>query len=113
MKTPPLIDLRALSPLAWVALERQRQDEKWGEQNHNISRWQGILLEEVGELAKFIEDANYIARPDNKEFHQNVEYELIQIAAVAVAVVEAIRREKGSERLPICACSACEIKRSA
>ena len=34
-----------------VVAERDRQDAKWGEQNHNPPVWLAILTEEVGELA--------------------------------------------------------------
>ena len=40
-----------------VMQERIRQNEKWGEQNHNPVEWISILLEEVGEASK--EALNY------------------------------------------------------
>lgn len=91
--------------------ERRRQDEKWGEQNHpsfppfstwpfRFNRlalqlkeandrfdkegkltWQDILLEEVYEALAETD-------PDYREA------ELIQVAAVAMAEVECIRRER-------------------
>lgn len=76
-----------------IAAERQKQDEKWGEQNHSPIEWLAILGEEVGEANKhglqahFSKDAVY-------EKEQLMEYrkELIQIAAVAVAMIESIDR---------------------
>lgn len=35
-----------------IKAERQRQNQKWGEQNHSVIEWQAILMEEVGEAAK-------------------------------------------------------------
>lgn len=95
-----------------VALERRRQDRQWGEQNHplvpgrvqpayhrarhqisaddwkarNSMRvelgglaWDGILLEEVHEA---------FAEGDPKK----VRAEMVQVAAVAIAIIEAIDR---------------------
>jgi NTP pyrophosphatase (non-canonical NTP hydrolase) len=70
--------------LGEVWAERQRQDEKWGQQDHDAHKWMSILVEEVGEVAKeAFED-------DDK----NRRAELIQVAAVAVAAVECIDRKK-------------------
>ena len=62
--------------------ERQRQDDKWGEQNHDVYKWLAILGEEVGE-------ANQSALQDEKNELIN---ELIQIGAVAVAMIESLKR---------------------
>lgn len=58
-----------------VALERIRQDQKWGVQTHLGHAWCGILLEEVGEFARAVNEANF----------QEAETELVQIAAVCRA----------------------------
>lgn len=60
--------------------ERAQQDKQWGEQNHGDLYWLGILVEEVGEIAKAIIEE----RP--------IDTELIQVAAVAVAWFECIQR---------------------
>jgi NTP pyrophosphatase (non-canonical NTP hydrolase) len=64
--------------------ERKRQDEKWGEQNHDDLSWLGILMEEVGEVARNIIQK----KPDLT--HE----ELVQLAAVAVAWLECVARRK-------------------
>ena len=64
-----------------VALERQRQEDKWGQQNHEPFKWMTILMEEVGEAAK---DAL-----ENKSTYRD---ELVQAAAVAVAAIEGYDR---------------------
>jgi len=70
-----------------IADERDRQDTKWGEQNHSDERWLAILTEEVGEASRdILED-----KPDS------LEVELQQVAAVAVAWLESIRRRRKTE----------------
>lgn len=71
-------DRRRAGFIADVLRERTRQDEKWGEQNHDDLYWLGILMEEVGELAQGIIEGS-----------PNYRKELVQIAAVAVAWAEA------------------------
>jgi len=71
--------------LANVRAERERQDTKWGEQNHHPFTWLVILLEEVGEAAK----AALEGRP--VEYHK----ETVQAAAVAIAALESLERNPG------------------
>ena len=78
----------------WLALEavrdeRESQDAKWGEQNHSPIEWLSVLVEEVGEAAQ---RANEIRWRDNPESRQAYHDEMIQVAAVAVAAVEAFNR---------------------
>lgn len=58
-----------------VSYERARQIVKWGKQAHDDLYWLGILIEEIGELAKAIIES----KP------ADIKSELIQVAAVAVA----------------------------
>ena len=62
--------------------ERRRQDEKWGEQNHNADRWMVILMEEVGEACQAALNSNAAA------YRQ----EMVQVAAVALASIECLIR---------------------
>ncbi|MFA4944913.1 MAG: hypothetical protein WC789_09465 [Lentisphaeria bacterium] len=71
--------------LANLRAERERQDAKWGEQNHHPFTWLVILLEEVGEAAK----AALKGRP--VEYHK----ETVQAAAVAIAALESLERNPG------------------
>ncbi|MBF25502.1 MAG: hypothetical protein CMP49_03165 [Flavobacteriales bacterium] len=64
--------------------ERQNQDIKWGEQNHNIYKWLAILGEEVVEANKAALDNNY----------DEIITELIQIGAVTVAMIESLVRNR-------------------
>ena len=65
-----------------ILIERQKQDDKWGEQNHDVYKWLAILGEEVGE-------ANKAALEDSRD---DVINELIQIGAVTVAMIESLKR---------------------
>lgn len=70
-----------------VLEERRRQFNKWGQQDHDEDRWMVILMEEVGECCKAIQE----------EDPANYREELVQVAAVAVAAIEAFDRKFGNE----------------
>ena len=70
--------------LEYIVKERVKQDNKWGEQNHDIYKWLAILGEEVGEVNKAALENNY----------DEIISELIQIGAVAVAMIESLERNK-------------------
>lgn len=66
--------------------ERRRQDAKWGSQRHlPPAVWLAILTEEVGEVAEQILEA----RAGNARAGE-LRKELIQVAAVATAWLEAL-----------------------
>ena len=67
-----------------IRTERMRQEKLWGEQNHPDLYWLGILMEEVGEVAKAVIEGWAWEKDRDKE--------LVQVAAVAVAWKEAIDR---------------------
>ncbi len=77
--------------LKHVELERERQDKKWGQQNHNIFKWLTILGEEYGEACKDAFDASQLSA-DEQFYTPRIRKELIEVAAVAVAIVESIDR---------------------
>lgn len=63
-----------------ILAERKRQDDKWGAHRRlPLSTWHLILSEEVGEVAEAVLDRN-----------ANLRAELVQVAAVAVAWLEAL-----------------------
>ena len=78
MKKEEVVDL--------LLKERSKQDDKWGEQNHDIYKWLAILGEEVGEANKSAIDGDV----------DGLVEELIQVGAVAVAMIESIYRNKRS-----------------
>lgn len=88
-------DLSSLTDQAvqLVHRERLRQDEKWGIQRHSWPEWMTILTEEVGEAAQ---------AACNEHFHPSgnlsrLKEELVQVAAVAVAIVEHIEELESRE----------------
>lgn len=68
----------------FIYKELQRQELKWGEQNHSQADWFVILGEEVGEVARAIFEKQT----------DNYREELIQVAAVCMAALENYDREQ-------------------
>lgn len=68
--------------------ERQRQDAKWGAQRHSWPEWMTILMEEIGEAAMAANQL-YWSSGGGKRIAP-LRKELIQSAAVIVAIVEHI-----------------------
>ncbi len=69
--------------------ERQRQEEKWGEQNHSFDKWMVILLEEIGEMSRA--SLEQYKNPNKAQAESNRFYlghELIQVAAVVKVMWE-------------------------
>lgn len=77
--------------LTEVAVERERQDMRWGTQDHDDPRWLAILTEELGEVAREVVEELAIPRSRGYQIRE----ELVQVAAVAVAWLEAIDRRQG------------------
>lgn len=65
--------------------ERERQLAKWGVQHHSHLEWLGILVEEVGEVAKAIVQG-YIDNEGARD--QQIIKEVIQLTAVGMAWLE-------------------------
>jgi NTP pyrophosphatase (non-canonical NTP hydrolase) len=74
--------------LAEVMEERLSQERKWGPQNHRCDLYYTILGEEVGEVGKAI--CEWIIL--KKGSVSDIRMELIQVAAVAVAMAESLDR---------------------
>lgn len=83
-----------------IKKERQRQDEIWGEQNHDLSVWATVLGEEYGEVCQeILEYRFHLNKPsgifpelNTRKYINNLKEELIQVAAVVVATLEYIER---------------------
>ena len=75
---------------AEVLAERKRQDEKWGEQNHQPFIWMNILGEEFGEVCQAALQA-YFPNDGDKTL-TDYRKELIETAAVAIAAIECLDR---------------------
>ena len=81
--------IQKVAILAIIA-ERKKQDEKWGEQNHDMATWLEILGEEYGEICK----ADLEFRFGSKSRDRILE-EIIQTTAVGLAMIESwIRNNK-------------------
>lgn len=64
--------------------ERERQDAKWGPQDHPLPVWMAILAEEVGELSECV-----LHRQFGGPKAGNLRTEAVQVAAVALAIIQA------------------------
>jgi len=78
-----------LRALADVLIERDRQDDRWGVQNHSEFEWLAILTEEVGEAAQATLEREF---GDSEQTVDGLRTEIVQVAAVAIAWVEAFDR---------------------
>lgn len=83
--------------LADIITERSRQDAKFGEQNHSPQDWLMILMEEVGEFARAHMEVVYsTTATDLDAKRRHLRQELVQVAAVAVAMLESADRNNWS-----------------
>lgn len=80
--------------LADVANERDRQHAKFGEQNHSPANWFLILGEEYGEASKEACEFTFAYPGDQKERLLRLRKELVEVAAVAVAMIESLDRNE-------------------
>lgn len=79
--------VRTNNVLCEVRDERARQDDKWGEQNHDPFLYLTILGEEFGEACQAALHMRYGGPAAEK-----LRKELVQTAAVAVAAIECLDR---------------------
>lgn len=82
--------------LSSILRERHRQDAKWGEQNHDPFGYLAILVEEVGEFSQAaLHDRFHDPRDgDTTKSREKLRDEAVQVAAVAMAIVECLDRGK-------------------
>ena len=74
--------------------ERISQEIKWGVQNHSPIEWCAILMEEVGETAKEAHEFHFKKYYKDTGQLQRYQEELIQVAAVALAMLESLQRNE-------------------
>lgn len=77
--------------IADVLEERERQEAKWGEQNHDPFTYLAILTEEVGEYAQACLDTRFGGKDAG---YDKMLTEIIQTTAVALAMLECLDRDK-------------------
>jgi NTP pyrophosphatase (non-canonical NTP hydrolase) len=85
--------------------ERARQGAKWGEQNHDPFVYGAILGEEFGEFMQAALKARFESPSafEGVGYMQDMRREAVQVAAVALAIVECLDRGKwtwGGHALP-------------
>jgi NTP pyrophosphatase (non-canonical NTP hydrolase) len=83
----PMVTPQLVAVLRDVVKERQRQDAKWGPQDHHPVWWMSILMEEVGEAAQEVLALKF---GDAAKARGDLREELLHVAAVAVSAVEAL-----------------------
>jgi hypothetical protein len=82
-----------LEPIQAIEAERARQDALWGVQDHDLTVWSTILSEETGEFAHEVLELRATDWPAVREVRlERARDELVQVAAVALAAIEAIDR---------------------
>lgn len=77
----------ALIAFNLAVAEREHQNNKWGKTEHDDFVWNAILGEEVGEVA------NVLLNPSDSK----LKFELVQVAAVAIAWLEQIIEYEGKQ----------------
>ena len=76
---------RFSNALQSILKECDSQDEKWGEQHHFNHVWLSILIEEIGEASKSLNELEF----------SNLEKELVQSAAVLVQwISDTVRKDE-------------------
>lgn len=86
---------RTTTVLAEVHAERRGQDAKWGEQNLDPFAYLAILTEETGEASQAAVKARFeaLGPTDSRMLLKHYRAELVQVAAVAVAMIECLDRD--------------------
>jgi len=92
-----------------IRAERRRQDEKWGEQNHSMLHqgysqfWDEVISKQLTSTRKRIERGNFgwfdilleeFCEAFLEKEEEGQRKEMIQVAAVAVEIIESLDRKK-------------------
>lgn len=78
-----------------IDAERKRQDAKWGEQNHSPSVWLAVISEELGEASEAF--LQWYFGGLSKEQFAHFREELVHVAAVSIAAIESLDRQKSRQ----------------
>ncbi len=78
--------------LAAITAERNRQNAKWGQQDHDAYTWLAILSEEVGELSQAILHDTFGGKAAG-----TMRDELLHVVAVGVQWLECLERMQARE----------------
>lgn len=74
--------------------ECKRQDAKWGIRDQHPLVWMNILMEEIGEVSKEINESGFDTKKLNLE---NYETELVQCGAVITQMIKNIKYYKNEQ----------------
>ncbi len=77
---------------AQIAAQVQRQYDKWGVQTHTDHEWYAIELEEIGEVARALNQLAFPGSQNPDEVAANLQDEIVHAAAVLVAWLDNILR---------------------
>lgn len=80
---------RRAAVMTEVMTELDRQDSKWGEQNHSMHYWNTIITEEFGESAEAAFEVDTLG---NYAAAKHYTTELVHVAACAIQAAETLRR---------------------
>lgn len=72
-----------------VKEERSKQNDKWGEQDHEADVWLVILFEEIGELAQAVLHDIF-----GDKATSTLKTELLHVAAISIQWLESIERNE-------------------
>lgn len=86
------VPIRETQALEDVIQERVRQEQKWGQQNHDMFLYLTILGEEYGETCKAALESRF--SESREKALKELREEAVQTAAVALAIVECLDRKK-------------------
>ena len=84
--------LRQREVVRLVIAERIKQDQKWGEQNHSAEIWMAILGEEFGEACQALLADTFGRKNQREKKPEMMRDEIVQVAAVAIAILEWMNR---------------------
>lgn len=79
-----------------ITAERERQEEKWGQQDNDPFTYLTVLSEEVGELAQAALHARFGGKAADGLYT-----EAVHTAAVAMAIVECLNRDLWAWPIPL------------
>lgn len=82
-----------------IDLERADQDEMWGDQTHDPAYWLAILGKQVGQLGTEVLNYKWAAAEAKAKRLDSMYQEAKQVAAVAVAMMEAMLENRLSDEV--------------
>jgi hypothetical protein len=82
-----------------IDMERDEQDEMWGDQTHDPAYWLAILGKQVGQLGTEVLNYKWAAPEARADRLARMYNEAKQVAAVSVAMMEAMLEDRLSDEV--------------